>query len=69
MPHSPTHRPFYDEWLKSPFSGAENFIPYKEWAAVRIRKDAKEEVAKAKKVAADARKTLKQARRAVAGSE
>lgn len=66
-------RPYWDDWKNSPWSGdATDGSPgmsYKEYEAYRIRKDVKVEMAKAKKAAADARKTLKQARKAVAGSE
>ena len=62
-------RPYYDEWIKSPWSTAENYMPYPEYAAYRERKDVKTELKKAKTAAADARKTLKRARRAVGDSE
>jgi hypothetical protein len=68
----PENRPYWDEWKNSPWSGdAEGVnpvMPYKEFEAIMIRKDVKKELARAKKAAADARKTLKQARKAAGGN-
>ena len=69
----PGSRPYWEDWKNSPWSGdATDGSPgmsYKEYEAYRIRKDAKNELARAKKAAANARKTLKQARRAAGASE
>lgn len=62
-------RPFWDEYQNSVWSKIENPLTYKEFEALYMRVDSKKQLAKAKKASVDARKTLKQARRAVAGSE
>jgi hypothetical protein len=68
----PESRPYWNEWKNSPWSGDAGSgnpgMPYKEFEAIMIRKDAKRELARAKKAAADAKKTLKQARKAAGGN-
>jgi hypothetical protein len=61
-------RPFWNEWQNSPWSSAENFMPYKEYEALRYRKDSKMELAKAKKAAVKAAKVLKQSRKGAGGN-
>ena len=61
-------RPFWNEWQNSPWSTAENYMPYKEYEALRFRKDSKEELKQAKKAAADAAKVLKQSRKGAGGN-
>jgi hypothetical protein len=63
VPHT-----YREEWLKSRYSTAENYMPYQEYYAVRLRKDVKTEMKAAKAAAADARKTLKRARKAAGGN-
>ena len=61
-------RPFWNEWQNSPWFSAENFMPYKEYEALRFRKDSKAELAQAQKAASQAAKVLKQSRKGAGGN-
>jgi hypothetical protein len=61
----PTPREYYNDWLQSPWSTAENFMPYDEYAAIRASKEANANYNAAKKSAANAAKTLKSSKTAV----
>ncbi len=61
----PTPRTYYNDWLNSPWSTAENFMPYEEYAAIRARKDANANYNAAKKAASSAAKTLKASKTAM----
>lgn len=58
-------RPFYDEWLNSPWSTAENFMPYPEYEALRFRKESNQSYKAATAALKDANKMKKQSEAAV----
>jgi hypothetical protein len=60
----PINREFYDEWLKSPWSTAENYMPYEEYASLRIRREANQSYKAATIALKDATKLRKQADKA-----
>lgn len=65
----PVNRPFYEEWLNSPWSGAENHMPYREYEALRIRKESNQSYKAATAALKDANKLKKQAAKAVKRSK
>lgn len=58
-------RPFYDEWINSVWSTAENYMPYPEYEALRMRKEANQSYKAATAALKDANKMKKQAKSAV----
>lgn len=68
MPHSPTHRPYYDEWTNSVWSTADNYMPYREYEALRIRKEANQSYKAATSALKKANKLKAEAKKAVKGS-
>ena len=69
MPHSPTHRPYYDEWINSIWSTAESFMPYREYEALRIRKDSNQSYKAATKALKNANKLKAEAKKAARESK
>ena len=61
----PVKRPFYDEWINSVWSTAENYMPYPEYEALRIRKESNQSYKAATAALKDANKLKKQAKSAV----
>ena len=65
----PVKRPFYDEWINSPWSTAENFMPYPEYEALRMRKESNQSYKAATAALKDANKLKAQAAKAVKRSK
>ena len=61
----PTPRTYYNEWQQSPWSDAENYMPYEEYAAIRASKDANANYKAAMKAKASAGKMLSASKTAV----
>jgi hypothetical protein len=60
----PVKRPFYDEWINSPWSTAENFMPYPEYESLRMRKESNQSYKAATAALKDAKKLEKKAKKA-----
>lgn len=60
VPHT-----YREEWLKSRYSTAENYMPYEEYYAVRIRHDSNQSYKAATAAFKDAKKLEKQGKKAV----
>jgi hypothetical protein len=60
VPHT-----FREEWLKSRYSTAENYMPYEQYYALRVRTEPNQNYLQAKAANKDAKKTLAESKKAV----
>jgi len=60
VPHT-----FREEWLKSRYSTAENYMPYQEYYALRMKTEPNQNYLQAKAANKDAKKMLAQSKKAV----
>ena len=60
VPHT-----YREEWLKSPYSTAENYMPYEQYYAIRVRTEPNQSFLRAKAANKDAQKILAASKKAV----
>ena len=60
VPHT-----YRSEWMQSPYSTAENYMPYEEYYALRVRTEPNQNYLKAKAANKNASKMLAESKKAV----
>jgi hypothetical protein len=65
MENMKTPHTFRKEWLKSRYSTAENYIPYEEYYAARVKSEPRLQARKARNALKDANKMLAASKKAV----